>query len=223
MSIRSAADPVDTKDISDLTVRLAFIGNVHRLLALGYRRLDAPKYHDADENLLTQDLAAALRNVTEDVQSPRWAGHFSIHEKRKQNDGKLQGNSRLELDIVFERTQRGIHPCFVIEAKRLGPANPVKIYLGPDGLGAFISCEYAKEHDDAGMLGYVQSETLDIWCDSLGCELATSPAKHRVEANGTWQRHSFRDGPATTYRSRHTRSAGRGPITIYHTLLDFNA
>ena len=60
MSIRSAADHVSTKDVSDATVRLAFIGNVHRLLALGYARLNAPKYHEVDENLITQDLAAAL-------------------------------------------------------------------------------------------------------------------------------------------------------------------
>lgn len=223
MSIRSAADDVGTNSAPNPTARLAFVGNVHRLLASGYARLDAPKYHEADENLLTQDLAAVLRKVTDDMQGPRWASCFSIHEKRKQNDGMLQGNSRLELDIVFERTQRGVHPCFVIEAKRLGPMHPIKTYLGPEGLGAFISCEYAKEHDDAGMLGYVQSETLDVWCDSLRCELAAALGKHCVEANGTWQHYSFRGGPATTYRSRHKRSARRGPITIYHTLLDFRA
>jgi hypothetical protein len=223
MSIRSAADHVETKDVSDPTVRLAFVGNVHRLLALGYRRLDALKYHNATENLVTQDLAAALRKVTQDMQSPRWTSYFSLHEKPKQNDTRLQGNSRLELDIVFERTQRGLHPHFVMEAKRLGPAHPIGKYLGPEGLGAFISCEYVREHDDAGMLGYVQSKRLDDWCSSLESRLATSPGKYSVEPTGTWQRYSFRDGPATTYRSCHKRSTGRGPITIYHTLLDFNA
>lgn len=223
MSIRSAADDVGTNSDPDPTARLAFVGNVHRLLASGYGRLDAPKYHAADENLLTQDLAAALRKVTEDMQGPRWASCFSIHEKQKQNDGNLKGNSRLELDIVFERTQRGLHPHFVIEAKRLGPDHPIGEYLGPEGLGAFISCEYAKEHDDAGMLGYVQSKSLDDWCSSLESRLATSPGKYSVEPTGTWQRYSFRDGPAMTYRSCHKRPTGRRPITIYHTLLDFNA
>lgn len=223
MSVRSAAGHVDTKDASDPTMRLAFIGNVHRLLALGYRRLDAPKYHNADENLMTQDLIAALRKVTQDVRNPRWTCWFSIHEKAKQNDGNLKGNSRLELDIVFERTQRGLHPHFVIEAKRLGPDHPIGEYLGPEGLGAFISCEYAKEHDDAGMLGYVQSQTLDDWCSSLESRLATSPGKYSVEPTGTWQRYSFRDGPAMTYRSCHKRPTGRRPIMIYHTLFDFNA
>jgi hypothetical protein len=209
--------------VSDPTVRLAFIGNVHRLLALGYGRLDAPKYHNANENLVTQGLAAALRKVTQDMQSPRWASYFAIHEKHKQNDGRLQGNDRLELDIVFERTQRGSHPCFVIEAKRLGTGHPIGKYLGPEGLGAFISCEYAKERDDAGMLGYVQSKTLDDWSSSLESRLATSPGKYSVEPTGTWQRYSVRDGPAMTYRSCHRRPTGRRPITVYHTLLDFNA
>jgi hypothetical protein len=223
MSIRSAADHVDMEGASDPTVRLAFVGNVHRLLALGYKRLDTRKYHRANENLVTQDLAAALRKVTQDMQSPRWASYFAVHEKPKQNDGKLQGNSRLELDIVFERTQRGSHPHFVMEAKRLGPAHPIGKYLGSEGLGAFISCEYAKEHDDAGMLGYVQSKTLDDWSSSLESSLTTSPGRYSVEPTGTWQRCNFRGGPATTYRSSHRRPIGHGPITIYHTLLDFNA
>lgn len=223
MSVRSAGGHVDTKDASDPTMRLASIGNVHRLLAWGYQHLDARKYHSADENLVTQDLTAALRKATQDVRNPRWTCWFSIHEKSKQNDGNLEGNSRLELDIVFERTQRGLHPHFVIEAKRLGPDHPVGEYLGPDGLGAFISCEYAKEHDDAGMLGCVQSKTLDDWSRSLECRLSTTPGKYSVELSGTWQCHSFRGGPATTYRSCHKRATGRGPITIYHTLLDFNA
>ena len=222
MSIRSAAGLTDTGSALDPTMRLAFIGYVHRLLALGYAHLDAPKYYEADEDFITQDLAAVLRKMTEDVQGPRWASHFSIHEKRRQDDSQLQGNTRLELDIVFERTGRGAHPCFVIEAKRLGPRHPVRIYLGPEGLGAFLSCEYAKEHDDAGMLAYVQSETLDDWCRALESRLAASPGKYSVEPPGTWQRYSFRDGPATTYRSCHTRLIGHRPITIYHTLLDFS-
>lgn len=223
MSIRSSADRIEPGNVSDSTVRLAFIGNVHRLLALGYARLDTRKYHEADENLLTQDLAVALRKVTEDIHAPRWASQFSIHEKRRQNDSQRQGNDRFELDIVFERTERGAHPCFVIEAKRLGPAHPVRIYLGPEGLGAFISCEYAEDYDDAGMLAYVQSETLSDWCDALESKLAVSPGKYSVEATGTWQPHIFRGGPPATYRSRHKRSTGHKPITIYHTLLDFNA
>jgi hypothetical protein len=223
MSIYSMADYASADNVSDSTARLAFIGNVHRLLALGYARLDAPKYCNADENLLTQDFVAALRQVTQDMECPRWTSYFSIHEKQKQNDENLQGNSRLELDIVFERTQRGVHPHFVIEAKRLGPSHPIKTYLGPDGLGAFISCEYAEEHNDAGMLGYIQSETLDFWSNSLGHEFDTSKDEYCIDINGTWEHHAFPDGPARTYRSRHIRKNGHRPITIYHTLLDFKA
>ena len=223
MSIRSAADEVRATDASDPMVRLAFVGNVHRMLSLGYGRLDPAIYHAADENRLTQVFVAALRQVSEDVASPSWAAHFAVHEKQRQNDGELQGNSRLELDIVFERTQRGPHPTFVIEAKRLGPAHPVETYLEEQGLGAFISCEYAADHNDAGMLGYVQSKTVEEWCDSLDRKLGVSPGEHHVDANGCWQRHIFRDGPPNTYRSRHLRARKRGPITIYHTLLDFTA
>jgi hypothetical protein len=222
MSIRFAADQARVTDACDPVARLAFIGNVHRLLLLGYRSLDNTKYQNANENLLTQTLAAALRRATEDMRNPRWTSYFSIHEKQKQDDGKFQGNSRLELDIVFERTQRGAHPHFVIEAKRLGRTCPIGKYLGAQGLGAFISGEYANEHDDAGMLGYVQSKTLRDWSCSLESKLAASPRRYSVEPNGTWQNHRFRGGPTTTFRSRHARSLGRKPITVYHTLLDFN-
>lgn len=221
MSIRATSDQTRTGTISDPILRRAFVGNVHRMLTLGYSRLDARKYHDADENLLTQHLVATLREVAAATDSPRWAWYFTIHEKQRQNDGELQGNKRFELDIVFERTQHGPHPEFVIEAKRLGPRHPVATYLGPHGLGAFISGEYAKEHGDAGMLGYVQSETMDEWCDRVGRELGKPGGNCRVETGGTWQSHTFRGGPACTYCTRHMRSGNRGAIAIFHVLLNF--
>jgi hypothetical protein len=220
MSIRSASDRNTFAGVADPTIRLAFVGNVHRLLSLGYARLDSPKYCNANENLLNQDLVASLRAVTQERQ-PRWACHFAIHEKQKHNDDEREGNDRLELDIVLERTQRGPHPMFILEAKRLGPSHPIKTYLGPEGLAAYVSCEYANEHDDAGMLGYVQSKTVATWCASLETELGVSPGNNSVETTGKWQRHTFREGTENTFRTRHTRKSKRGPITIYHTLLDF--
>lgn len=228
MSIRSMSDATPTPS-PDALSRQAFVGNIHRLFGLGYARLDARTYHAADENLLNQVLVKMLREVTEDETAPLWTSPFSIHEKQKQNDDQREGNTRLELDIVFERTGRGLHPTFKVEAKRLGPNHPVGTrlqrgtYLGPDGLGAFICCEYANDHDDAGMLGYVQSETVDAWADSLGRELGTFPGNFSIEADGTWQASGFLDGPTHTYRTRHTRTGGRGAIAIYHTLLDFRA
>lgn len=223
MSIRSAADETPSPMRPDPVDRLAFIGNVHRLLARGYDRVVRQGCSLADENFLNQALVAALRGAVEDPGAPRWASSFSIHEKRKQNDGQRIGNARLELDIVFERTERGVHPRFTMEAKRLGPAHPVGTYLGSEGLGAFISGEYAPEHDDAGMLSYVQSKTVSRWCNSLAVELGESPGRHDVEPDGKWQRQAFRDGPEETFRTRHARSGGWGPITVFHTLLDFTA
>ena len=223
MSIRSAADETRPPGRPYPVDRLAFIGNVHRLIARGYDRVARHVCCRADENFLNQVLITALRATVEDPGAPPWAIHFSIHEKRKQNDGQRIGNARLELDIVLERTGRGTRPLFIIEAKRLGPNHPVKIYLGSEGLGAFLSGEYAPEHDDAGMLGYVQSKTVSRWCNSLAGELSESPGRHDVEPDGKWRRQAFLSGTKETFRTRHARSGGRGPITIYHTLLDFTA
>ena len=43
MSVRSTADAAPSS-CHDPLARLAFIGNAHRLFALGYARLDASKY-----------------------------------------------------------------------------------------------------------------------------------------------------------------------------------
>jgi len=203
--------------------RLAFIGNAHRLLARGYDRLPRRGYCHRDENFLNQVLVAALRDAVADPNAPHWAIHFSVHEKRKQNDGQRLGNSRLELDIVFERTRRGEHPRFSIEAKRLGLTHPVSKYLGSEGMGEFISGRYAREHDEAGMIGYVQSKTVNRWGSSLARELGESPGKYDVEPDGKWHRLRFPDGPEETFQTRHARSGERGPMTVYHTLLDFTA
>jgi hypothetical protein len=227
MSVSSAADATSSSS-DDPLARLAFVGNVHRLFALGYARLDAPTLSTADENRLTQVLVEALRAATEDPFAPESVVNFSIHEKQRQNDGKLEGNSRLELDICFERTGRGTHPIFKVEAKPLGPGHHLgitsaqrKTYLGQDGLGAFISSEYASEHEDAGMLGYVQSKAIEEWVDLLQERLGASPGDFSITSDGAWQAHGFSDGPPFTYRTRHARAKGFAAITIFHTLLDF--
>ena len=229
MSVSSTADATSSSG-QDPLARLAFVGNVHRLLALGYARLDAPKYCEVDENRLTQVLVQELRAATQDPSAPEAVVSFTVHEKQKQNDGVLEGNSRLELDICFERTGRGPHPAFKVEAKPLGPAHPVgshlgqkSCYLGQDGLGAFISAEYASEQGDAGMLGYVQSKSVEEWVASLADKLGGSPGAFSVSPDGTWQAHVFPDGPSFTYRTRHNRAGGFAAITIFHTLLDFRA
>jgi hypothetical protein len=227
MSVSSTADATSSSG-QDPLARLAFVGNVHRLFALGYARLDAPKYGSADEDRLTQVLVEALRDAIQDPAAPEAVVNFSVHEKQKQNDGQREGNYRFELDICFERTGRGPHPIFKVEAKRLGADHPVgaslehkRTYLGRDGLGAFITSEYASDQDDAGMLGYVQSKTVEEWIDSLGDKLGTSPGDFNVSVDGTWQASGFSGGPAFTYRTRHNRSRGFAVITIFHTLLDF--
>ena len=179
---------------------------------------------------MTQVLVEALRATTEDPEAPEAVMNFAIHEKMRQNDGVLDGNSRLEFDICFQRTGRGTHPMFKVEAKRLGQRHRVGTsleqkgtYLGQDGLGAFMSAEYASEQEDAGMLGYVQSNTVEEWAESLAAMLGTASGDFNVSPDGTWQAHGFPEGPAFTYRTRHTRSGGFAAITIFHTLLDFRS
>ncbi|HET6251283.1 MAG TPA: hypothetical protein VFE47_26605 [Tepidisphaeraceae bacterium] len=195
---------------------------------LGYSRLDAKAFGEADENRLTQVFVDAMRAATQDPTAPEAIVNFAIHEKQRQNDGERKGNSRLELDICFERTGRGTRPIFKVEAKPLGPNHHLgterlqrKTFLGQDGLGAFLSSEYASEQQDAGMLGYVQSKTIEEWVSRLAEMLGISPGDFGVTVDGTWRAQQFPDGPAFTYRTCHSRAGVASPITISHTLLDF--
>jgi hypothetical protein len=190
---------------------------------MGYGRLPASTLSNANEDHLTEVFVKAMRDAAEDPNAPEAVIDLHIHEKQRQNDGTREGNARLELDIVLERTGRGSRPAFAVEAKRLGPAHPVTTYLGEHGLGAFISSEYAVDHEDAGMLGYVQSKTIGEWIGSLAGKLGTAPGDFSVSPDGVWQASPFPHGPASTYRTRHARAGGSQAITIFHTLLDFRA
>ena len=66
MSIRAASDQSRTERVCDPILRFAFVGNVHRMLGLGYEHMEPTKYHDADENLLTQQLVAAMETRGQD-------------------------------------------------------------------------------------------------------------------------------------------------------------
>ena len=194
---------------------------VHRLLKLGYERLDRCVYRAADEEEISGDLAHAIDFVLEG-RAHDWMDFFSVHNEAPVRDPKRKGKRRRRVDVRIDSAQRRPRTRFAFEAKRLGNAHGVSNYLGKGGLGCFLRGDYARTEHMAGMLGYVQTGEPDGWAERIRQRLDESPRKYRVLAGGNWQHTPLVDGLEHTYCSSHRREQLDTPVDIYHTLLDFS-
>ncbi|MCY2928721.1 MAG: hypothetical protein NTV86_04350 [Planctomycetota bacterium] len=176
-----------------------------------------------DEETITGELVKEMDAVLENPASPDWTRYYSVHEEARINTGTRRGKRRQRLDIRIDCLNACPRRRFPFEAKRLGPKHDVKVYLGPEGLGAFVSGEYGCDQKDGGMLGYVQSETPNVWSEKIRKALAVQTTANMVRLAGPWRRHNDESGLQHLYRTSHSRPASVGsPIRLFHTLLQFN-
>lgn len=201
--------------------RQVFLVRVHRLLRLGYQRLDRSACRAADEEEISGDLADAIDIVLDDG-SKEWMGSFSVHNEAPVRDPERKGKRRRKVDIRIDSGQQRPRTRFPFEAKRLAEGHGVGTYLGEYGLGRFLRGEYARTEDMAGMLGYVQSGEPEGWAASIGRTLSESPRKYRIVQDRNWQHNPLVEGLEQTYRSCHRRQGFNRVIDIYHTLLSFS-
>ena len=203
--------------------RSVFRRQVFELLRRGYERLDSPDFQDSEEEDITGELIREIRNVVEDRSGPSWAQHYAIHDDPKINTHRRLGKRRLRLDIEFERTGVGKHPRYPFEAKRLSSQTHAKMdkYLGADGLRQFLSGNYANEQDEAGMLGYVQSETPSCWAKKAHDTFIKDTELLRLCFDGNWKHVDNLTNFDNCYRSKHNRSSVGKPITLFHVFLSF--
>ena len=180
-------------------------------------RLNPAEFAAAREETITGCLTAAMKSVLRSRTAPDWTADLTVHEEVYIEDGIRRGKRRLRIDIEFEQVRRGPRPIFQFEAKRLRSTASIRAYLGSGGLGCFLDGRYAKDEDIAGMLGYIQSGTVEKRAAQLASKLDTHPG---TLATGRWQ-----PRPCVpllpTYQTRHRRTARLGPITILHSLLVF--
>ncbi len=195
---------------------------MHELLALGYSRLDSRAFHSTDEEAITGELVRAIRDACDDPASPKWVDHFAVHDDPRVDDGVRKGKHRLKVDIGFESSERRPRLRFPFEAKRLGPKHPVSVYLGASGLGCFLRGDYARDEQEAGMLGYVQSGDADDWATKIESELTDKPDAYGVRNDDVFSHEVIDPALTNTYRSRHDRPTVGEPISVYHTLLLMN-
>jgi hypothetical protein len=198
------------------------VSRIHQLIEMGYRRMNAKQLASQDEPVITGELAQAMNAAIDDDSSPKWTRSFQVQDEQPVNDGQRKGKHRKRIDIGVRSSFPRPRNHFSFEAKLLSRKNPLRIYLGKDGLQCFLRGEYATRERDAGMLGYVQSGTEEEWAQSLQKEFRESGALHGVCDDLFGAQHRFEAGPAHTYHSRHVRQTSRDPIDIFHTLLLFH-
>jgi len=192
------------------------------LVWLGYQRMQPAAFVSAQEDDITGELVRHMRCVIQDDTAPLWIEHYSVSEQvRSHAAGKL-GKRRPIVDIEFERHKRGQRPCLRFEAKRLGCGAGISDYLGDEGLGAFLIGHYSRTHQEAGMLGYVQTDREDLWAARLSAELSTNPRHHRLTDDGAWRRLFITGAPPHSYQTKHFDER-RQILLIVHILLQFSS
>jgi hypothetical protein len=193
-----------------------------RLIAEGYARMDKVRFADEEEPAITGALVAQMRAFLEmGDDTPSWCAHYSVHDDPPLNVAGKLGKSRPRVDIEFERVTVGRRPRLRFEAKRLNSASghTVRVYLGKEGLGCFLSGKYPTTHAEAGMLGFVQSDDEPMWAMRISSALERDRAVYGV-VGAPFEMHPSPGGPIHTHVSHHNTPAAPH-IAILHVLLRF--
>ena len=203
--------------------RRVFRKRVFQLMNWGYSRLAHSEYQTVDEEEITGDLVAEIRKVLEDRSSPRWVGRFEVSEDPRVAVPERRGKKRKRVDIEFVQVRYGPRPRYPFEAKRLSANTHATLgkYFGPDGLGEYLRGDYGRDLDEAGMLGYVQSHTIDYWAKKAGNSLSAAQKRHHVDPDCCWVLDRIIPELGACYLSRHDRLGGQSPLLITHCFLAF--
>jgi hypothetical protein len=222
MSIRSGVrKQAGTSGNRSLYVR-AFLRDVHRLIARGYDETFPSQQQKTLEEDITKRIVQEITRLIEAKDAPRWMKRYVATDNLPLSLPKKPAKQRPRIDIEILCTRGSPRPRFHFEAKRLGEGNPVGKYLGEEGLGCFLAGQYARDSDEAGMLGYVQNDTCASWATKIRQAIARASAKHAVVAGTDWEEVKISPECQDSYRTQHNRWTLGKPVTVYHTLLLFH-
>lgn len=173
---------------------------------------------DEDEESITGFLHFAIKDRLRTFEQPSWYKHYSVHEESPVETEGRSGKRRPRVDLIIESTSKG--RCeYIFEAKRLKKyTHQVRHYTGSAGMGCFVSGKYARRYDEAGMLGYVQSDSLAEWKDKVKRKIDRDATK--LSLTGCQRDEQVIDAFPLEWVSEHNRNSVGRPITIYHILLD---
>ncbi|NLB82279.1 MAG: hypothetical protein GX800_11880 [Clostridiaceae bacterium] len=195
--------------------RKAFYCRSLLLLVNGYQLLlsEANDFSNSEETDITGELVRCSNAYIDNLASPDWVVPYTVNEESPENTGERKGKRRKRVDVVCTLTQRRPHLRLKFEAKRLkNKLHPVSAYLGKEGLGEFLTGNYAPESDVAAMLGYIQTDNCVYWKHQISEKLS----ENNIELH-----HSGLAEISNSYLSVHNRVVTQKSIAIYHLLLDF--
>ena len=191
---------------------------------MGYERLDPSAYSSSEEEDITGELERQIEGVLDDVAAPRWCDRYDVAEEKRIHAHNRLGKRRRRVDIEIQCAHSRPRPRIQFEGKRLRARKSLNEYLGEEGLGCFFAGQdaYARTHEEAGMLGYVQVEDQGTWADRIAARLQATPKSFHLTHDGKWSEMVVKGGPKYTYRTRHSRKDPPRPIAIFHVLLRFH-
>lgn len=192
--------------------------HVHQLIAWGYDDARGMiQSNDEQEPAITGFITEAIQKRLSTINCPEWCNYYSVKEDPPINSTDAIGKHRPRVDIIIEANFEG-RPQVMFEAKRLRRNDHnVGDYIGSEGMGCFISGKYAKNNNEAAMLGYIQSDSIEYWCEKLKEKIQTECIKLcLVESQNDI---SIINDFQNEWNSKHSRVNNRS-ILLYHILLD---
>ncbi|MDM8528674.1 hypothetical protein QUF58_10780 [Anaerolineales bacterium HSG24] len=200
-----------------------FIEDVHQLLAWGYQdaktRIHVPLNNkDKQETAITGFIAEAIEDRIDNLNRPDWCIFYSVSDDPPARHATKSGRSRPRSDLTLKSNILG-GPKFIFEAKRLKKGSySVGGYTGAEGMECFVSGKYASRYDEAGMLGYIQSDSLEYWQQTVKKKIATTA--NELSLIPPQQNIHIIDAFPLEWVSHHQREDVGRDIAIYHILLD---
>jgi hypothetical protein len=206
--------------------------HIHYLILWGYR--DAGNAIESqvkvgclpDEVAITGYIASAIeRHLNSGTKGWCWMYEVFNEAPIPNDNPKGMTRNRIDLYIKFSYDRPRQKPKFVFEAKPLNSSKRHQRYpseyIKDDALGRFIRGEYADytaNYPEAGMLGYVLSDTVEMWRDKL--KKAIDEEKTRLRLRAPQRDVQIIDEFPFEWISEHDRDSAERPILIYHILLD---
>ena len=198
----------------DNIYELFFRRDVHRLIALGYRKSRCKINCKLEETEITGFICEEIEDQL--IIDPRLS-RYSLKEDNPTKGENRTGKSRRRLDIVIQCSNSTPRQNYIFEAKRLATSGyPISKYLGEEGLQLFVEGIYACDCPEVGMIGYVQKGTFEHWEKELFEKL---PIKTELLTKKKPKKITIIDDLEYEWVSEHDRKINK-PVTVYHIFLD---
>ncbi|MBW1616963.1 MAG: hypothetical protein JRJ49_10655 [Deltaproteobacteria bacterium] len=200
----------------------SFREHVHILIAEDYSfSLSKITSDNNEETDITGYITEGIEQKYNNRESPRWCSGYVVKEDNPQNKQGYRGKNRLKPDIIIEKTVMRGRPEYILEAKRLNRSSnhAAGVYIGKDGMERFIDGRYGERYGEAGMIGYVQSDSLSVWKEKI--QKAIYQKKDRLNLKSEQKNVNIIKKLPYEWKSEHERTDNNN-ILIFHILLAYS-